>query len=70
MSNDRCTNCKHLNEPMGSSTCLECMASGEYSKFEIVHACSTCKYRDKGITEEPCLNCNIRLLNDKWEEKE
>lgn len=34
------------------------------------HICSTCKHGDKKITEEPCLNCDIRMRNDKWEGKD
>ena len=32
--------------------------------------CGTCKYTDKGICEEPCSSCDIRLGNNKWEPKE
>ena len=30
--------------------------------------CSTCKYADKKITDEPCMNCSPWC--DKWIEKE
>lgn len=33
------------------------------------HSCATCKYEHKGICEEPCMDCDIRLGNDKWEAK-
>ena len=32
--------------------------------------CGTCKHEKKDITEEPCLNCDIRMRNDKWEAKD
>ncbi len=34
------------------------------------HSCSTCKYENKDICPEPCMNCDIRLGNNKWEPKE
>lgn len=33
------------------------------------HSCSTCKYNQKIITEEPCSSCDICLGNPKWESK-
>ena len=30
-------------------------------------SCATCKHFEKKLTEEPCLQCNIALRNDKWE---
>ena len=36
--------------------------------IENAHSCSTCKYLDKKLSEEPCDSCDIRLGNPKWEE--
>ena len=33
------------------------------------HSCLTCKHENKDICEEPCMDCNITLGNDKWEDK-
>lgn len=41
-----------------------------YTKWIPAHSCSTCKHSDKKITEEPCLDCDIRVRNDKWEARE
>lgn len=32
-------------------------------------SCSTCKYENKDICEEPCMICDITLGNNKWEPK-
>lgn len=36
---------------------------------KIPHCCGTCKYGDKNITADPCMDCDIRLGNPKWEPK-
>ena len=42
----------------------------ESIRWEPEHTCSTCKHWDKKITEEPCLDCDIRMRYDKWEARE
>jgi len=32
------------------------------------HGCDTCRHRNKGICEEPCMSCNVRLGNNNWED--
>lgn len=32
-------------------------------------SCSTCKHRRKNINDEPCMDCDIRYGNSKWEPK-
>ena len=32
-------------------------------------ACSTCKHGRKNINDEPCMDCDIRYGNSKWEPK-
>lgn len=34
------------------------------------HGCDTCKYEGKSICAEPCMSCDIRLGNNKWEAKD
>ena len=34
-----------------------------------VRSCVNCKHENKDICEEPCMDCNITLGNDKWEDK-
>lgn len=34
------------------------------------HSCDNCKHTDKGICDEPCSSCDIRLGNNKWEPDE
>lgn len=33
------------------------------------HSCLTCKYGEKNINDEPCMDCNICLGNPKWKPK-
>lgn len=37
---------------------------------DLEQGCGTCKYINKGICEEPCSSCDIRLGNNKWEPEE
>ena len=46
------------------------MGDVEYLKNkQIPHTCKTCKYYDKKLSEEPCDSCDVKLGNQKWEEK-
>ena len=78
--NKECKNCTHFDEAPGGDNCLGCykpdlkalysenVTVGYYSNFECAHACRTCKYRDLKLSADPCMDCNIRLGNDKWVE--
>ena len=64
-----CGDCTHSDNPIGSDTCFICV-NNNGSNYDPVHACRTCKHYFKKLTEEPCLSCDIRLGNDKWEAKD
>lgn len=45
------------------------LASGKDKPTKTPHACSTCKHGRKNINDEPCMDCDIRYGNSKWESK-
>ena len=64
-TSDKCKFCDFLNK-CRFSKCEEAMKLEQNPE----HSCSTCKYENKGICEEPCMICDITLGNNKWEPKE
>ena len=53
-----CRYCSHLSEPIGESTCIECVQSAKYSNFDVVKKCITCVFANRGWNEHPCNNCH------------
>ena len=66
-----CGECTHGVCMPYEEPCKTCMgAVSGYSKFNPKHSCYTCKHKDKGMCENPCDDCSIRLRLDRWEEGE
>lgn len=52
--------CSNQKSDMFNRSCDQVKTCG---KWELPHACMTCKYLENNITDEPCFICNHL---DKW----